>query len=176
MQIFTHNIVENVFDHGFQVFSQSGSVWGLSLNEILVVVAIILIVIDFFFLSDIPTHLGYVLLCIVFARLLPLHLLYQVLFGIAIWFVLVWNHYKLWKIYIQKFINEKVAPDRFQPGVRGLIGQSGVAREIEGTMMIEIEGDLWPYECTAEVHAGDKVKVKSIVRGKPQITHLPEGI
>ena len=139
--------------------------WGLSLNETLVIVAILLIIADFFLSSDVLTHVAYVLFCVVFARLLPVHILYQVLFGVIAWFGLVAFHYTIWKSLLHRFANRVIAPDKIKTGAEGLVGQSGKIKDIEGTMMAEINGDLWNFRCDTRVEPGDTVHVASIDKG-----------
>ena len=145
--------------------------WGLSINETLVIVAILLMILDFFLSSDILTHVAYVLFCVVFARLFPVHILYQVLFGVIAWFAVVAFHYTIWKSLLQRFINQIIAPDMIKTGAEGVIGLSGGIREIEGKMMVELNGDLWAFHCDTQVRPGDTVRVTSIDKGMLIVTN-----
>lgn len=54
----------------------------MTINEILIVSAIILMVVDIFFTSDFPTHLAYVIVTVVIAKGIDAPVLYQILFGV----------------------------------------------------------------------------------------------
>lgn len=139
--------------------------WALSLNEMLVILALILIVVDFFFRSDMLTLVAYVLVCIAIARVLQVPVLLQILFGLCAWFGLLWLHYALWRKYLQRLVNTRLAPDRFVPGAGGLVGKHGTIRLVEGKQFAEVMGDLWEYTCVSPVRDGDRIIVVSSKRG-----------
>ena len=147
----------------------------ISLNEILAVVAVILIIADIFFSSDLLTLVAYCLLCAVFARVLPFHLIYQILCALILWFGLVALHYTLWKRVIQRIVNQVIAPDKIASGAKSLIGQIGEVKEIEGIRMVEVNGDLWKYDDTIEIKCGDKVKVDSEDKGVLHVSVTKKG-
>ena len=138
----------------------------------LLILAILLIVVDLFFASDILTHVAYVLLCVIVARLLPIHLLYKILFAVLVWFGLVAMHYTVWKHLVQKVANRIIAPDRYLTGSDGLVGLVGEIKEIEGAKVIELKGDLSKFACVAEIKPGDKVKVESVRHGVLQVAPI----
>lgn len=80
---------------------------GMTVNEFLIVVSIILIVVDIFFASDFPTHLAYIIVTFTIAKEIDMPILYQILFGLLIWFALVIFHYTLWRKVIEK-INDEI--------------------------------------------------------------------
>ena len=140
--------------------------WGLSLNQTLLVAAVILVVIDIFFATDIPTHIAYVLASVVLARMVEAPILVRILAGILAWFALVAFHYWVWRKLVGKFTNRFVAPEKYKSGLDRLIGATGTAKAIEQTRMVEIEGDLWPYEGAEGVASGTKVKVIAVHENK----------
>ncbi len=75
---------------------------GMTINEILIVSAIILILVDIFFASDLPTHLAYIIVTFTLAKEIDMPILYQILFGILIWIALVVFHYTIWRKVIEK--------------------------------------------------------------------------
>ena len=133
--------------------------WGLSLNQTLLLLAVILIVVDFFVATDILTHAAYIILCCVVASNMPVHIMYKILIGLACWFVIVTLHYLLFRSLIQKVIDRKIAPDKYRAGAEGLVNMVGEIKEIEGRKMVAVEGDLWPIASAEDLRPGEKVKI-----------------
>lgn len=150
----------------------SESLWGLSLNETLIVVAVILMVIDCFLPTDIPTHLAYVIFSFVIARFFHVHFLYRILIGIVAWFATLAFHYLFWKSVLHSIANKFIAPDRCRTGVEGLIGATGEVKTIEDKNMVVIHGDLWPYTSPETVEAGDAVEVKGVNNGVLEVLRV----
>jgi membrane protein implicated in regulation of membrane protease activity len=141
--------------------------WGLSLNETLLVLACILLVIDIFFPTDIPTHIAYILLAVVVGLNVDSHFLYQLLAGIVSWFVLVGFHYLIWRKVLLAFTDRFLAPSRLASGVDGLVGQQATVKAVEGTLMASIQGDLWPFTSDQTLAPGDVCRVVSVESGTP---------
>ena len=53
--------------------------WGLSLNQTIILVAAILVAIDFFIPTDVPTHVAYILICVLVAINIDAHILIKIL-------------------------------------------------------------------------------------------------
>jgi len=131
----------------------------MTINEILIVSAIILIVIDIFFASDIPTHIAYIVLTITITKEINMPFLYQILFGVLIWFALVIFHYTLWRTVIER-VNEKfIAPSKHIGGLEGFIGKEGLIKEIEGEKYIFINDEVYPFETNKEIIIGTKYRI-----------------
>lgn len=140
----------------------SSEFWGLSLRHMLILLAAILFLVDIFINSDIPTHVAYIILSYVIASLFPVHVLYQILFGIIAWFCLVFFHYAIWKTTIQKFVHTVVAPDRYKAGGEALIGKTGIIRDIDGKSLVQVDGDLRPFDCERQVETEEEVTIESV--------------
>lgn len=139
-------------------------IFGMSFNEILIVSAIILIVVDIFFASDIPTHIAYLILTFTIAKEIELALLYQILFGILIWFGLVIFHYTVWRKIIEKINDRLISPSHHKGGLEAFVGKTGVIKEIEGKKFVSINEELYkfkPLEDSKEFNNGQTVKIKS---------------
>jgi len=95
----------------------------MTINEILIVSAIILMVVDIFFTSDFPTHLAYVIVTVVIAKGIDAPVLYQILFGVLIWFALVIFHYTVWRKIIEQVNDRLIAPSKHKGGLDGFIGK-----------------------------------------------------
>ncbi len=139
--------------------------WGLSLNQIVLLVAVILIVIDIFIASDIPTHVAYVLCCIIIALNTDVHPIVQVLVGLLAWFLLITFHYFVWKTLITTIANRFIAPDRYHVGADGLKGKTGIVRVVDGEKMVSVQGDVWPCTGAEHLEDGDKVIILSADNG-----------
>jgi len=133
----------------------------MTLTEALFVIAAILIVIDFFIVSDIPTLIAYVLICFSVMLQFDGPILYKILFGVIFWFVLAAFHYIVWRKVVLRFSNKYIAPDKHLDGARGRIGMQGAIKSSDGKVMVSIQGDLWSVESEKGVslNDGDKVKV-----------------
>ncbi len=134
-------------------------VFGMTINEILIVSAIILILIDILFASDFPTHLAYILLTFTFAKEIDMPMLYQILFGVIIWFALVVFHYTIWRKVIEKINDKFIAPRKHTGGIDGLIGKNGLIKEVEGEKFILVNDELHQFETDKEIVVGKKYKI-----------------
>ena len=138
---------------------------GLSLNQTILLVSAILVLVDFFIPSDVPTHIAYILLCVLVGINIPAHILIKILCAVLAWFAFVTFHYCFWRATVQKFVNNIIAPDRFQSGAEGLIGSSGIIREIDENKMVKVKGDLWPCHGAENLSEGTLVTVVSAKNG-----------
>ena len=133
--------------------------WGLSLDQTLLIVALILVLVDLFTVPDTLTHVSYVIVAVVVARLFDIHILYRIIVGICTWAVIVACHYLFWKSFVESIVNRFIAPDRFKEGGRGLVGAEARVAEIDGKKMLRVRGDLWQCKNISEFQDGDTVKV-----------------
>jgi len=139
--------------------------WGLSLNQTILLVAAILVVIDIFIPTDVPTHIAYILLCTLVAINIDAHILIKILCALLAWFALVAFHYCFWRATIQKIVNNIIAPDRFRSGADGAVGNDGVIRDVDGNKMVRVKGDLWPCHGAERLSDGTQVTVVSATDG-----------
>jgi membrane protein implicated in regulation of membrane protease activity len=142
--------------------------WGLSLNQMVILIAVILVVVDFFFTTDIPTHIAYILICVLVAINIDAHILIKILCVLLTWFALVAFHYFIWRKILLKVVNT-IAPDRFRAGAEGAIGDSGIIMEVDGTKMVKVKGDLWPCRGVETLVDGTEVTVISAKDGIPNV-------
>lgn len=138
----------------------------MSINEFLLVSALILIVADIFFASDIPTHLAYILITFTITKEVNLHILYQLLIGILIWFALVVFHYFIWRKVIEKINDKFIAPNKHIGGLQGFIGQEGIIKEIEGVKFLYINDEIHHFETDKKIIIGNKYIVLNIKSNK----------
>jgi len=131
-------------------------IFGMTINEILIVSAIILILVDIFFNSDIPTHIAYLILTFTFAKEIDMPILYQILFGILIWVALVVFHYLVWRKVVENINDKFIAPSKHKGGIEGFIGQEGIIKEIEGERFIFINDELHQFKTEKEIQIGNK--------------------
>ena len=132
---------------------------GMTINEILILSVIILIIIDIFFNSDIPTHIAYIVLSFTFTKEIDMPILYQILFGVLIWIVLVVFHYLIWRQVIEKINDKFIAPSKHKGGIDGFVGQEGVIREIEGEKFIYINDELHQFKTDKKIEVGNKYMI-----------------
>src|SRR5688572_24182289 len=113
----------------------------MSLNEILVLLAIILILIDIFFVSDLPTHIAYIPLTFTITKEFKLPILYQVVIGLLVWGILVTFHYFIWRKILEKISDRIIAPKKHEESIEGFIGQEGLIKELEGKLYITVNDE-----------------------------------
>jgi len=139
---------------------------GMTINEILIVSAIILILVDIFFASDFPTHLAYIILTFTFAKEIDMPILYQVLFGILIWVSLVVFHYTVWRKVIEKINDKLIAPSKHKGGLDGFVGKEGIIKEVEGVNFLFINDEIHQFETDKIITIGNKYLVLNIKSNK----------
>jgi len=138
----------------------------MTINEILIVSAIILILVDIFFASDFPTHLAYIIVTFTIAKEIDMPILYQILFGILIWVALVIFHYTIWRKVIEKINDKLIAPSKHKGGLDGFIGKEGIIKEVEGEKYIFINDEIHQFETEKEIQIGNKYIVLNIKSNK----------
>jgi membrane protein implicated in regulation of membrane protease activity len=144
---------------------ESTFIMGLSLTEFLIVCAALLILVDFFMVSDAPTHIAYILICIAFVERFDSHVLYKILFGILFWFGLVAFHYLVWRKVLSRFANSIISPTIFHGGPAEIIGTIGTVKSVEGTTFISANGDLWPILDSLDLKVEDTVIINKVENG-----------
>ncbi len=152
--------------------------WGLTFTQTLLVVSAILLIIDLFFLTDVPTQIAYVLLSVTVATQFEQPVLIQVLIGVVTWIALVIFHYMVWRTFLEG-VARKIAPARYKSGPDRLVGRRGVVRHIEGRIMVSVEGELWAFEAVVPVQPGQTVEIAAQRDGylivEPPRVPLPTG-
>ena len=139
---------------------------GMTINEILIVSAIILVFVDIFFASDVPTHLAYLMLTFTITKEIDVPILYQILFGILIWVALVVFHYSVWRKVIERINDKLIAPSNHIGGLDGFVGKEGVIKEVEGEKYIFINDEIHRFNTDKEIQIGNKYIVISIESNK----------
>jgi membrane protein implicated in regulation of membrane protease activity len=134
----------------------------MSLTETLFVLAIILVLIDIFFVSDIPTHLAYILITIAIVKNINDYFLYQVLYGILILFSLVLFHYFIWRNVLEKINDQFISPRKHLDGYQGLIGKTGIIQDFDGKLVIVVGEEIFQFHSDIPVNAGEIHTIKNI--------------
>ena len=132
---------------------------GLSLNETLLVVALLLVLIDIFFASDAPSLVAYVLISVVVARQFDAHILYQTIVFVLALFGMAAFHYLLWRRVLEKVSNRLIAPTNYSQQADSLAGQQATVSMVDGKAMLERAGDLWIPRCESPLAEGDNVVI-----------------
>lgn len=148
-------------------------IFGLSLDHALLVVALILIVIDFFVPTDLPTHIGYLILAYLAGTNVPLPVLYQVLLGVFAWFAVLAFHYTLWRGFTRRIVHKFIAPTRYRSGMAGMVEGTGILREREGKRLVEVHGDLYPCEERGAIADGETVRILEARNGRLVVAAEP---
>lgn len=140
--------------------------FGDSLYEFLAVLALVLIAVDFFILSDVLSLIAYVLLSCLVVHASDLPWMYGILLGIGVWFLIVFLHYSVFKKFIAKFCNQVVAPSviEVEPLAR-YIGEKTAVVFVDGKKMLRLEGDLVTFKDNEKFSDGDIVEIISFSEG-----------
>ena len=133
--------------------------------EILLAIAIILILIDIFIPTEILTHIGIILLCIAFYRILDIKFLWRIAASIAAWFLFVAIYYALWKQVAGKITNKFIAPTKHHTAVERLVGAEGIIEDIDGQLMCRVNDEIWPFE-DEDFSESDVVLITELKDGK----------
>ncbi|ELR68383.1 hypothetical protein C900_00415 [Fulvivirga imtechensis AK7] len=131
-------------------------------------VSIILILIDVFILSDITTHIAYILLSLAVAIQFDASFLYQLIIGILSWFVVISFHYFIWKRALVAVADKYIAPKKHINGISGKIGCIGTIKIIDRRSYVEVDDELYQFvdESSRHLNEGDQVKVKGTISTK----------
>lgn len=137
----------------------------MGITEALVVISVILVVVDMFFTTDIPTYVAFCILSYVLAREIPLPILYQVLAGILIWWALFAVNLFLRNKFIHKFVDKFLAPDKYKAGVNDFLGRRVKVKIVEGQSFVCVNGDLWSLDeelSDSNLQEGEEVMIADI--------------
>ena len=134
----------------------------MSSSEILLVLALILILIDIFFVSDIPTHLAHFLITIAIVKNINDYFLYQVLYGLLILFSLVIFHYFVWRKILEEINDRFISPRKHIDGYQGLVGKTGIIQDFDGKLAILVGEEIFQFHSDSPVNVGETHTIKSI--------------
>ena len=138
----------------------------MSITEVLLVSALILILIDIFFASDIPTHIAWICITVAITLQFNTSILYQILIALLVWFALVAFHYTLWRKVIEKINDRFIAPRKHIGGIEGMVGQTGVIKKVEGKHFLMINDELHQFETTKAIAEGESCIVINVKSNK----------
>ncbi len=127
----------------------------------LLVLALILILIDIFFVSDVPTHIAHVLITVAIVKNFNDHFLYQVLYGLLILFSLVIFHYFIWRKILEKINDRYISPRKHIDGYQGLIGKTGIIQDFDGKLAIVVGEEIFQFHSDSPVNVGEIHTIKS---------------
>lgn len=144
--------------------------WRLNRTETLLVLAVILLMVDIFFVTEVPTVIAFVLIASAVVLGLDLPPLVAVAVGLGIWFVLMGFHVLFWRGFLKRFANRVVAPDRYRSGAAALVGRTGVVCNIEGKWLVRVDGDLMPVREEAELGLRDGLRVRILAADDGQLS------
>ena len=142
-------------------------------TETLLAIALLMIIIDVFFQTEITTVIAYILVATALVQNLDVSLIYQMVIGSALFGILLLLHFVVWRQTLQKYMNTKVAPDLFISGQDRLIGKKGVIVFTDSSVMIRIEDELVPVVSEGfNFSEDDQVIVEEIIEGNCKVSVL----
>ena len=136
-------------------------------SELLIAIGIILILIDIFFLSDIAIVIALAIFSFVGAQALEFELIYQIIFGLLFFFLLISLYYLFFKNIIQAIANKWIAPDKHKELTDSLTGKTGVIETVDEKQYVRLDGKLWPFENESKlsIKDGNEVHIKKFKSG-----------
>jgi len=135
--------------------------FGDSIYEFLIVLAVIFVAIDFFVASDVLSLIAYLLLSYVIVIFADLPILYGILLGIVSWFFIIFLHYTFFKNAVSKLCNKLIAKTIIpEEPMNHYIGQYAEVEMIDGKKLIRLDGDLVTFKNSQSFKVGDNVEIK----------------
>lgn len=140
----------------------------MSITEICFLTGIIFVLIDLFFSSDYPTHLAYILFTVGIVINIDLSILYLIIIGLLIWFILIIFHYKIWAEFLQKINDKYIAPRNHVGGNQSLVGLEASMKKVEGKLFVNINEELHNFENSSNrtLSDGDIVQIINLNSNK----------
>ena len=130
--------------------------------ESLLIIALILVILDFFINTDLLTHCAYLLLTSIVYMEIEAQWFYKLLFAILSWFIIVAFHYLVWKRFMTFFSDKLIAPDKHQSGADGLIGKTGSVKYVDGVPMLKVADTLYEFHSTEKLQDCQLAEVTSV--------------
>ena len=142
-------------------------------TETLLAIALLMIIIDVFLVTEITTVIAYILVATALVQNLDVSLIYQLVIGSALFGILLLLHFVVWRQTLQKYMNTQVAPDIFISGQDRLIGKKGVIVFKDSSVMVRIEDELVPIVAEGfNFSEDDQVFVEEIIEGNCKVSLL----
>ena len=138
--------------------------------EVFLVVGIGLIIIDFFFQSDLLSYVGLGSISVGVSIFIAPPLLYQVLLSVVLWISLISLYYLFFRKITSRWANEKIAPNVIEVNpLDRHVGSETVVESVEGKQLIRLDGELVLFYSAKDVMEGDCVRIVAISNGHPTI-------
>ncbi len=138
----------------------------MSIGMTTVIIGIILILLDIFFLTDLPTVIAIFLFSFAFYNSLNFDPLMKLTFAIVFFLFFFILYVSFWKKIKEYVIDKWFAKDVYKAGVFNLPGREGTVKIIEGRKVAIIDGDVYAFYEDYNISESDKFTVKEIKDGK----------
>lgn len=135
----------------------------MGIGESFIVAGFILIIIDIFLDSDYLSLVALLLFSIAGGLLFTLPVLYKILLILVLMMIFTTLYLLGWRRLKRTIIDRYIAPDRYTNGPEGLIGQSGVIKNIDGTLFVKVYDEIWGIsEKSPQLTEGESVTVDAL--------------
>ncbi len=138
----------------------------MSIGMSLVFIGIILILVDIFFLTDLPTVLAIILFSLAFYNTLNYEPLINITLTLIFFFIFFIVYVSVWKKLKLYIIDKWLAKDVYKAGVYNLPGHQGTIKLIEDKKVAIIDGDVYALYEDYNISEGEKFTVKEVKDGK----------
>ena len=138
----------------------------MSIGMTAVIIGIILILLDIFFFTDLPTVFAILLFSFAFYNTLnyePLINITLTLVFFLVFFIVYVSFWKKAKVYI---VDKWFAKDVYKAGVYNLPGHEGIVKIIDGKKVAIIDGDVYAFYEDYNISESEKFIVKEVKDGK----------
>ncbi len=138
----------------------------MSIGMSIVFIGIILILLDIFFLTDLPTVIAIILFSLAFYINLNYEPLINITLTIIFFFFVFFIYISFWKKLKLYIIDKWLAKDVYKAGVYNLPGRQGTIKLIEDKKVAIIDGDVYNLSEDYNISEGEKFTVKEVKDGK----------
>lgn len=138
----------------------------MTIETYAILIGIILILIDIFFPSDIPTFLAILLFCFAFFRKLPFSLPVNIILTILFFFTILITFLTLWRKMKGIVVDKWFAKDIYKAGIYNFPGKKGIVYVVDGEKFAMIDGDLYGFYDNCDLAENASFIVKEVKDGK----------
>jgi membrane protein implicated in regulation of membrane protease activity len=146
----------------------------MGFTETMLLIALLLILLDFFVATDILTHAAYIIISVWVGLIIDAHIFYRILFGVLTWFSVVLFHYFVWSKLVHDFVEEYIIPDKYKSSYETLVGSFGRVRHINHAPMVEIHDSLFEYRSEHPLKENTLVRVIDYREGIVKVEPIDE--
>lgn len=138
----------------------------MSIGMSAVIIGIILILLDIFFFTDLPTVFAILLFSFAFYNTLNYEPLINITLTLVFFLFFFILYVSFWRKAKEYIVDKWFAKDVYKAGVYNLPGREGSVKIIEGKKVAIIDGDVYAFFKEYNISESEKFIVKEVKDGK----------